>query len=253
MAGGLRAEVSGVKRLPAVLPAALPAVVPFASPAAVPSGEPEREDLARLARLAQGETLVFPKNLDQGAHHYVGGVTYTVLEGTPEELTALFEDAEAFRDVLPRTKEAKFVPRVNASTTGRGTDPGPNHRWVELHQGNSLMEAVYTLYLRRNDASDTVQFWLDPLRPHAIDDAWGFFRFEPMASGNRARPPLIPEGRPAVLLTYGVLVDIGTGVLRELFEEKVRGALLSVPNRLRHHLQTRGQGSPHRPGTNARS
>jgi hypothetical protein len=69
----------------------------------------------------------------------------------------------------------------------------------------------------------TVRFWLDLTRPHGIDDAWGFFRYMPLGAGR-------------VLLTWGALVDVGAGIVRMFFEERLRSAVLSVPERVRGYM-----------------
>jgi hypothetical protein len=61
---------------------------------------------------------------------------------------------------------------------------------------------------------------MDPRRRHDIEDAWGFMRVEPFGDGR-------------TLVTYGILVDIGPSLLRDLFEERVRALALSVPDRIR--------------------
>ena len=100
-------------------------------------------------------------------------------------------------------------------------------RFVELHQGNAVLETSYTIRLRADEATRTVRFWLDPSKPHGIADAWGFFRVEPL-------PELVP-GTPRVLLTYGALVDVGPGIVRELFEERLRAIMLTVPQLVRSY------------------
>jgi len=46
-------------------------------------------------------------------------------------------------------------------------------------------------------------------------------------------------------LTYGILVDIGPGLVRDLFEERLREMALTVPQRVRAyalaHFRTRGR------------
>lgn len=175
---------------------------------------------AEATRLEQGQTVVRPETLTEGEHRYVGGVTYTVLPASTADLDALFEDVGGWAKVLPRTKRARLVPSpAEQSEEARGD------RFVELTQGNALVNAVYTIRVRRT--GDEVRFWLAPERPHDIDDAWGYFRFTPFTDeGGEAR----------VLVTYGILVDVGPGLVRELFEEKVRSAMLSVPQLLRRHV-----------------
>lgn len=190
-------------------------VVPVAVPE-VAAAEPRAASTLPAAerdRLARGETIIREQTLERGDHRYIGGLTYTLLDASSGELAAVLDDAEAIRHVLPKTKRARFV----------GTAGGD--QLLELTQGNSLVEAEYTVRLRRS--ANEARFWLDPTRPHGIDDAWGFFRYEAVTR---------PDGSQGVLLTYGVLVDVGPGIVRDFFEERVRTALLSVPQLVRRQL-----------------
>ena len=165
------------------------------------------------ARLTRRETVIRQHTLERGEHRWVGGITYTVMDASATEVASVLDHVESLRRALPRTKRARVV----------GTDAGDE--LIELVQGNTLMEATYTVRVRRGPHE--ARFWLDPSRPHAIDDAWGFFRYEPFID---------PSGEERVLLTYGVLVDVGPGIVRDLFEERVRAVLLSVPQLVRREV-----------------
>jgi len=186
------------------------------APAARADALSEQESI----RLTRGETVIREHTWEPGrSARFVGGVTYTVVDAAPAEIGAMFDDVDAYRRVLPRTKRARFVG-VEAN----------GDRLVELVQGTSLVEATYTLRVRQDSragARREVRFWLEPNRPHEIDDAWGFFRMDPFTG---------PSGEQQVLLTYAILVDIGQGLVRELFEERVRAALLSVPQLVRRYV-----------------
>jgi hypothetical protein len=67
---------------------------------------------------------------------------------------------------------------------------------------------------------------MDPSLPHDIEDAWGFFRADPTDDGH-------------TLVTYGVLFDMGNGLLRDLFETKVLAMAMTVPDRMRDLLSER--------------
>lgn len=164
-------------------------------------------------RLENRETVIREQTFERGDHRYVGGVTYTIVDASHAEIASLLENVDSFRHVLPRTKRARVV----------GVDRGD--QLLELAQGNAIVEAEYTIRIRRGQGE--WRFWLEPSRPHGIDDAWGFFRLTPFDG---------PSGEPRVLLTYGVVVDVGPGLVRELFEERVRAALLSVPQLVRRHV-----------------
>jgi hypothetical protein len=172
-------------------------------------------------RLQRGETVVLDQTLESHGRHYVGGVTYTLIDASATELLSLFEDVSAYKQVLPRTKQARLV----------GMNDGD--LFVELRQGNSMMETSYTIRVHREASpsgpggATVFRFWLDRTKPHGIEDAWGYFRVEPAADG--------PSGAPRVLLTYGILVDIGPGLVRDLFEEPLRALALTVPQRVRQY------------------
>lgn len=194
----------------------------LATPRAARAAEPAPLSAAESDRLARGETVVRQHDLERGDRRYVGGITYTVLGTTSAEVSALLEDVAAYRHVLPRTRGAKLV-----AEDGRD-------RFIELRQGNALVQAEYTIRVRKEPRSagsaQEYRFWLDPSRPHGIDDAWGFFRLEPFSGAG---------GEPRVLFTYGVLVDVGPGIVRDMFEERLRAALLSVPELVRRQVALR--------------
>lgn len=166
------------------------------------------------ARLARGETVIREQTLERGERRWVGGITYTVMDGSAMEVAAVIDNVESLRRVLPKTKRARVI-----GTTSDGD------QLVELVQGNALVEAQYTIRVRRG--AHEARFWLDPSRPHGIDDAWGFFRYQPFITSS---------GEARVLLTYGVMVDVGPGIVRDFFEERIRAALLSVPQLVRRQV-----------------
>jgi hypothetical protein len=167
-----------------------------------------------VARLDRRETVIREHTLARGDHRWIGGITYTVMDASASEVSAVIDDVGALGRILPRTKNARLV-----GTASHGD------QLLELVQGNSVMEAKYTIRVRRDPGE--ARFWLDPSRPHGIDDAWGFFRYQPF---------MTRAGEERVLLTYGVLVDVGPGIVRDLFEERLRAALLSVPQLVRRQV-----------------
>lgn len=187
------------------------------------AGSARAEGLSSLEkeRLGRGETVARQQDLTRGERQYVGGVTYTVIDATESELSSMFEDVDAYKKVLPKTKQARLL-EVNGET-----------RTIELVSGTSMVEATYAINVHR-ESSHEYRFWLDSSRSHDIEDAWGFFRLEPFQG---------PNGEAKVLLTYGVLVDVGPGIVRDLFEERVRAALLGVPQSVRRHVADRARAN----------
>ncbi len=170
---------------------------------------------AETARLERGETVVRTQTIRHGDRRYVGGIVYSVFDARADDVARLLGDVQMWRRILPRTRSAHPVGRS-------GSD-----ELVELTNGTAFFQATYTMRVRREGR--VVRFWMDPQRRHDIEDAWGFARAEPM-----------PDGR--TLVTYGVLIDMGDGLLRDLFENRVRELALSVPDRLRDVLERNTAG-----------
>ena len=125
--------------------------------------------------MMRGETIERTQTVDRDGRHYVGGVTYTVVEATPAELGRVFENIPSYEAILPHTKQARLVAKV------------ADDLFVELHQGNALVEATYTIRLRKDPNGREVRFWLDRGLHHDIEDAWGFFRFGAAGAGEPGR------------------------------------------------------------------
>ncbi len=207
-------------RSPSILKVLLPALLALGLCALAPAARADTLTGDESARLTRGETIIRENTWEPGySARYVGGVTYTVVDATAPEISVILESVASFKHVLPRTKRVKLV----------SVEPNGD-RLVELTSGNAVMDAVYTLRVRNyadRAGRREVRFWLETTRPHEIDDAFGYFRVEPTSG---------PSGEPRALLTYAILVDIGPGIVRDLFEDRVRAALLSVPQLVRRYV-----------------
>ncbi len=163
-------------------------------------------------RLWRGETVVRTQSLERGEQHYVGGVTYTIVDARAEDVPTLFADVDTLRRILPRTRAARDAGHAGGDAL------------VQVTQGTALVQATYTLRLHRSERE--VRFWMDPRHNHDISDAWGFLRAVPLGDGR-------------ALVTYGVLIDMGPGLLRDMFEDRVRDLALSVADRVRGYVLQR--------------
>ena len=161
---------------------------------------------AETERLLRGDTVARTQQMQRAERRYVGGVTYTIVDAGIDDLASLLDDVRAWRRFLPKTRDARRVGSADSDAL------------VEVTHGSALLRVAYTLRVHRE--GNVVRFWMDPSRSHDIEDAWGFFRAEPM-----------PDGR--TLMTYGILIDMGSGLLRDLFEGRVQEAALEVPDRVR--------------------
>lgn len=180
---------------------------------------------AELSRLQNGEQVVRQQTFEIDQKRYVGGIVYVVIAAPAEQVAALFSDPVAMQEIVPRTQS---IERVGVA----GEDA-----ILEFCQGNSLIHARYAIRLRAEPEANRIRFWLDRTRHHAIEDAWGFLRYQPFTA---------PSG-PSVLVSYGILVDLGPGMVRSLYEERLRALALTLPLRLREYVLRNRSKKPENP------
>jgi hypothetical protein len=157
-------------------------------------------------RLLRGDCVSRPQDLRRGIRRYVGGVAYKIVDAPPEDLAPLLDDVNEWGRFLPKTRDAHRVGSM-------GADP-----LVQITHGSALVQVGYTLRVHRD--GNWVRFWMVSARAHDIEDVWGFFRAEPIGDGR-------------TLVSYGVLIDMGDGILRDMFEDRVRELALEVPDLVR--------------------
>jgi hypothetical protein len=164
--------------------------------------------------LRGGGMVSRPLRFEQQGGRYVGGVSYQVVDARPDVVLAALSDVANWPDALPKTKSARLVDSANGVSR------------VELVQGSTLVDARYAVMLERAGDGETIRFWLDPSRPHDIRDVWGFFRIQ-----------AFPGGRS--LITVGAALDLGDGLARALFEDKIARMVLHAPQKIRAFVEPR--------------
>jgi hypothetical protein len=164
-------------------------------------------------RLARGEVVkrTFDVDLPQG--DFVGGLGYVIISAPPADVLAVLLAPASYLHIFALTQEARLAAREGDDFI------------ITLRQGGKKISGEYSVRARRETPS-LVRFWLDPSRPHDIADCWGFFRLDPVQDGK-------------TLLTYGALVHLEFGVIKLLFQEKIRFYALETPARLRAFVEDR--------------
>jgi len=181
---------------------------------AAPAGADAPLSAAERGALSAGQMVSRPMRFDTEQGHYVGGVSYQIVEARPEAVLAALSDVTNWPEALPRTKSARLL----------GSADGLSR--VELVQGSSLVDARYTVVLDRAQDGETIRFWMDPAQPHDIRDVWGFFRVQ-----------ALPQGR--ALVTVAAALDLGDGLARLLFEDRIASMMLHAPRKIRAFVEPR--------------
>lgn len=187
------------------------------------------------ARLVRGEIVARPRLVDVGASRYVGGVSYVIVGASADLVQKLIRDPRNYANLVPKLKRATLV----------GENDGDRYYHI-LH---SLFGVSYTVHL--HDAPRELQFWVDQQKAHDVEDAWGYVHSEPF-NDLQAAPANVsyaPTGKTGCgersIVTYGMMIRLGPGIVRELFSEKLRAAALSLPRRLQKLTDQVCQSGPH--------
>jgi hypothetical protein len=190
-----------------------------AAGALVPSFVAERGALAAplvpddRVRLAGGEVVRVPLDLELPQGGYFGGISYAVIRSPVAVVTEVLADPSTYGSIIPMTLETRVLWQ-------RGRDTG-----VYFRQGGRAGSAAYALLVRR-ESQGLIRFWLDPSEPHEIADLWGYFRVQPWE-------------KEASLLTYAALLRLEFGMVKLLFSETIRRVALGTPANVRSFVDGR--------------
>jgi carbon monoxide dehydrogenase subunit G len=179
------------------------------------------------ALLASGQVITKPMQFERGSSKYVGGLASGLVPATPDRVLQAIQDPDALLAMLPRTKRVTLV------------DAAAGSRRLELLQGNSFVDATYTVKLVPSDKPGEVTFHLDPSRHHDIDDVYGYFKVERFDDKRS-------------LVTVAAAVDVGSDFTTLLFGKRVQEVILSTPYAMRDYF-ARSEPSTNAAGSVARN
>jgi hypothetical protein len=162
-----------------------------------------------MAALNRGSTVRRRMELEHNGDTYAVGIAYAVISAPVREVMAAVSDPAAYPSILPRLQEAREV-------RSRG-----EHRWVRFRHATKLGTAEYSCVTLRASGR-VVRFWMDPSRPHDIDDMFGYFRAEPFGHGK-------------TLFTYALALRLPFAI-RALFEDRIVDYAMDTPALLRRYL-----------------
>ena len=186
-----------------------------AEPPALPSSRPPSLTPVEIERLDAGVRVTHPRTFHWRGNKYVGGLSFQLVRAEPAFVLDAIFSTEAALSWMPMTESVRTVG-------GSGRD-----LFVEFRQGVDPVVRTYTVNVWRDDTA--IRWRLDPDRPHDIQDTWGFMSAQPWG-----------EGRS--LVTVGVALDLGNGMIRGFFEEEIQDTILSTADDIRGYVEARSPG-----------
>lgn len=171
---------------------------------------------AERALLDEGELVTRPVTEQRGRLRLIGGTSYQVIDRAPETVwRALRGDSADYRHMLPAVHRA----------TERRRSPG--FRVIHFDHRVGIVRVGYALRFQFDDSQHVVMFQLDESESHDIRAAWGFFRVRRWHDGR-------------ALVSFGSLVDIGSGLMSGAVMPTVHEWVLKIPLTMKWHMDQRG-------------
>lgn len=195
---------------------ALLLVTIVANPAHAEDGGDAPLTQEELARLAHGELVVRSAAERRGRFELMGGTSWQVINATPNVVWQALLDTEHYAKMLPRVIEARLI-------TSAGDE-----RTVFLRQGAAFVQTTYYIKLKHDASRAEIRFALDDTRPHGIEAAWGFYSVRPYRGGR-------------TLLTYGIMADIGSGLVNFVVRDVVHEWMLRTPWMVKRFVEGSGR------------
>lgn len=166
------------------------------------------------AQLAAGKLVKRPKHVRNGAN-LIGGTSWRVIDAPRETVWRALHDFGRYPEMMPQVVEARALPATGAE------------RDVYVRNGHWPIFASYYLLLRDDHDTFTITFRLDHDRPHSVNECWGFVR-------------LVPYGSGRTLMAFGVLADLGHGILTAVGGPMFQDAVLSIPSTVKKFIERGG-------------
>lgn len=166
-------------------------------------------------RLEQGELVVRAVSRRRGSLRLIGGSSWQVVEQPLDVTWRALCDARSYRRMLPGADEARVV----AHRSGQ--------RVVRVSHSVGIVRASYHLRMRYDHDRHDIAFQLDDRRPNDLRAAWGFISVSSF------------EDDPTrTLVSYGVMADVGGGVLGGILRGQIHDWMLRVPSTIRDYLRS---------------
>lgn len=174
-------------------------------------------DATERRRLIEGELVTRPAMSRRGQLRLIGGSAWQVVDRPVAVTWRALCDAENWHRMLPATEDASVVAHR------------PGQRTVRLRHSAGFLHASYHLQLTYDHGQREISFRLDQQRRNDLRAAWGFLSVRPFED---------ESGRS--LIGWGVMADVGGGMLGGVLRGQVHEWMLRVPETIRTYLHGSG-------------
>lgn len=165
-------------------------------------------------RLLAGELVRRPDQRREGSNIYIGGTSFQRVHASRDAVWAAINDVASYPRLIPGVDQARLIEE-------RGS-----RRVIYLRHRYSFVTASYYAAVRVDRRHFTIHFELDPSRPHDVRDGRGFITLD-------------RYGPEDTIVTWGVMADVGSGILTGVFAPVIHDWILRTPWCVRGFVERR--------------
>ena len=167
--------------------------------------------------LSRGEHVQHRRSERRGNLRLIGGTSYQVIDAPSAAVwRAVNDEPGRLKHMLPQVRRSYTVAQDGTSKT------------MMFEHAVGVVRVRYALRFDYDPANRVVLFRLDEQRPHDIRAAWGFFRLRDFGSAR-------------TLVTFGTMVDVGSGIITGLVRDTVHEWILRIPWTMKRYIEGRGR------------
>jgi hypothetical protein len=166
-------------------------------------------------RLQRGELIQRPASRDHGGLRLMGGSSWQLIDSPPEVVWQALLDTPRYPRFLPQVAEARLIK-----------EKGGTRRVFVKHGG--LASASYYVSLRVETPLRDIRFRIEESGAVGVRAAWGFYSLRPYGEGK-------------TLLAFGIMADIGDGLLTAIVRGQVHEWMLKVPWMVKRFVEGSGR------------
>jgi len=175
----------------------------------------QREFSKREKRdLEAGELVVRPTNERRGSLKLIGGTSWQLIEAPTSAVWRTVLDTGHYRRFLPQVKDVRLVRKREEKRT------------LFIRHGNDLLSICYYLDMNVHPDRREVSFRVSPRPECAVKAGWGFYLIR-------------PHGNDETVLVYGIMADIGDGIVPSLMRDHIHEWMLKVPWMVKRLLESK--------------
>lgn len=163
------------------------------------------------ARLLAGELVARPITRREGAYHLVGGVSWQIVRAPVDEVWEVVLNTAIYPRLIPSLDEIEVI------------EEREDLRVVRMHHSYSVASAEYFSRVRIDRDNHQIRFDLDRSRPHQLRAGRGFLSLR--------------THRGDTIVSWGVLADVGAGMVMQVFGPLLHDWMLRVPRCIRDEVE----------------